>query len=90
MAAGDPIKERAYEAARRPERESGAKLLVDLVKKAGKEWPSTKPWLNATHVQRLTELVRMLPFKAGCEKCAGDGHKVAHSSADLLAALLHD
>ena len=57
-AVGDPIKARAHEAARRPDRVSGAKLLIDLVKKAKKDWPAARPWLNATHVDKLTTLVR--------------------------------
>jgi hypoxia up-regulated 1 len=58
MATGDPIKMRAYESSRRAERVEGAKLLVDLVRQAEATWPKSKPWLNATHVQKLVSLVR--------------------------------
>jgi hypothetical protein len=57
-AVGEPIAARAREAAARTERVTGAKLLIDLVKKAGKDWPATRPWLNATQVSSLVELVR--------------------------------
>ena len=60
VAVGDPIKTRVYEASRRPERIKGAKLLIDLVRKAEKDWPKAKPWLNATHVAHLGSLVRCL------------------------------
>ena len=59
-AVGDPIKTRVYEASRRPERLQGAKLLIGLVQKAQAEWPTQRPWLNATHVEKLGSLVRPL------------------------------
>ena len=68
-AVGDPIKARAYEAARRPDRVSGAKLLIDLVKKAKKDWPAARPWLNTTHVDKLTDLVRASPSQLYAVVC---------------------
>ena len=55
---GDPIKVRAYEAARRSDRVGGAKNLIAAVKKAAKDWSKERPWLNTTHVQKLADLVR--------------------------------
>jgi hypothetical protein len=54
---GDPIKVRVYESSRRQERIAGAKLLVDLVEKSANSWPEAKPWLNATHIQQLADMV---------------------------------
>jgi hypoxia up-regulated 1 len=59
-AVGDPIKMRAYELQRRPERVDGAQSIIVMVEMSTNSWPDTRQWLDVAQIQELRQLVRQL------------------------------
>ena len=59
-AVGDPMVFRTAELTDRPAAIKSAESFAELASKSAENWKESKPWLNATELQALSEQVSVL------------------------------